>query len=136
VSHPKVRYETEIIVKVYSPYAQLTEPAYIASDANLIRMLSGTTREAAVALTGNTQAGDENAIAWSSAYPQTIGIAPQTGSAVVLSALGSGNHQTYVNVSHEKAASEKRILVLSADTQEALDLSPMYPLPSISCWLS
>jgi hypothetical protein len=121
VSHPKVRYETEIIIKVYSPYAQLTEPAYIVSDANLIRMLSGTTREAAVTLTGNIQAGDENTIAWSSADPQTIGIAPGTGSVVVLSALGSGNRQTYVTVSHEKAASEKRILVLSADTQEALD---------------
>ncbi|MDR2019467.1 MAG: hypothetical protein LBQ14_01730 [Treponema sp.] len=121
VSHPKVRYETEIIVKVYSPYAQMAEPVYIVSEANLIRMLSGTTREVAVTLTGNTQTGDENAVAWSSGDPQTIGIAPETGSAVVLSALGSGNHQTYVNVSHEKAASEKRILVLSADTPEALD---------------
>ena len=121
VSHPKVLYVAEIIVKIYSPYAQLAEPVYIVSDANLIRMLSGTTRDAAVTLTGNTQAGDENTVAWSSSDPQTIGVSPQTGSAVVLSALGSGNRQTYVNVSHEKAASEKRILVLSADTQEALD---------------
>ncbi|MDR2160166.1 MAG: hypothetical protein LBP23_08900, partial [Treponema sp.] len=121
VSHPRVLYETEIIVKVYSPYAQLEEPAYIVSDANLIRMLSGTTREAAVTLTGNTQAGDENSVSWSSADPRTVGIAPQTGSVVVLSALGSGNRQTYVTASHEKAAGEKRILVLSADTQEALD---------------
>jgi hypothetical protein len=121
VSHPKVLYAAEIIAKVYSPFAQLEEPAYIVSDANLIRMLSGTTRETAVTLTGNTQAGDENTIAWSSDDPHTIGVSPQTGSTVVLSALGSGNCQTYVNVSHEKAASEKRILVLSADTQEALD---------------
>jgi hypothetical protein len=121
VSHPRVLYETEIIIKVYSPYAQLVEPAYIVSDANLIRMLSGTTREAAAALTGNAQAGDENAISWSSADPQAIGIAPQTGSVVVLSAPGSGNRQTYVTASHEKAPSDKRILVLSADTQEALD---------------
>jgi hypothetical protein len=121
VTHPKVLYATEIIIKVYSPHAQLVEPSYIVSDANLIRMLSGTTREASVTLTGNTQAGDENTIAWSSGDPQTIGIAPGTGSTVVLSALGSGNRQTYVNVSHEKAASDKRILVLSADTQEALD---------------
>jgi hypothetical protein len=97
------------------------EPVYIVSDVNLIRMLSGTTREASVTLTGNTQAGDENMIAWSSGDPQTIGIAPQTGSTVVLSTLGTGNRQTYVNASHEKAASNKRILVLSADTQEALD---------------
>jgi hypothetical protein len=121
VSHPKVLYEAEIIIKVYSLYAQLEEPAYIVSEANLIRMLSGTTREASVTLTGNTQAGDENTIAWSSGDPQTIGVAPQTGRTVVLSALGNGDHQTYIDVSHEKAASEKRILVLSADTQEALD---------------
>jgi hypothetical protein len=121
VSHPKVLYATEIIIKVYSPYAQLVEPAYIVSDANLIRMLSGTTREAAVTLTGNTQPGDENTVAWSSDDPQTIGVSPQTGITIVLSALGSGNKQTYVGVSHEKAASMKRILVLSADTQEALD---------------
>jgi hypothetical protein len=121
VFHPKVLYEAEIIVKVYSPYALLEEPAYIVSDADIIRMLSGTTREASVTLTGNTLAGDENAAAWSSGDPQTISIAPETGSAVVLSAQRSGDRQTYVTVSHEKAPSEKRILVLSADTQESLD---------------
>jgi hypothetical protein len=79
-------YVAEIIIKVYSSYAQLTEPVYIVSDANLIRMLSGTTREVAVTLTGNTQQEDENAVAWSSDDPLTIGVTPRTGSTVVLSA--------------------------------------------------
>jgi hypothetical protein len=61
------------------------ETVYIVSDTNLIRMLSGTTQETSVTLTGNTQARDENTIVWSSGDPQMIGTAPSTGSAVVLS---------------------------------------------------
>jgi hypothetical protein len=121
VSHPKVLYETEIIIRVYSPYAQLEEPAYIVSTANLIRMLNGTTAEVAVTLSGNTSAGDENGITWQSEAPTIITLSPSQGGTVVASAIGTGDNQTYITANHSKAANEKRILILSADTQAALD---------------
>jgi hypothetical protein len=121
ITHPKILFQTEILVKVYSENALLEEPAYIISDSNLVKMLNGQTRELTVSLQGNTAPGDENAIAWQSENPPVISVSPATGATVVLSALGSGNNQTYVSASHDKALSQKRILVLSADTQEALD---------------
>jgi hypothetical protein len=121
VSHPKILNETEIIIKVYSAYAQLEEPAYIVSNSNLVRMLNGTTQEVTVTLSGNIITGDENGIAWQSADSAVIALSPETGVTTIASALGAGNNQTYIAASHPKASSEKRILVLSADTQAALD---------------
>jgi hypothetical protein len=121
VSHPKIRGETEIIIKVYSAYAQLEEPAYIVSDSSLIRILNGTTREVTITLSGNTAIGDENGVTWRSDDTAAVSLSPDTGATSVASALGAGNKQTYITIAHPKAASEKRILVLSADTQAALD---------------
>jgi uncharacterized protein YjdB len=121
VSHPKILNETEIIIKVYSAYARLEEPAYLVSDVSLVRMLNGTTREVTATLSGNTAIGDENGVVWRSADPEVIALAPETGTTTVASALGTGSRQTYLTASHPKAASDKRILALSADTQAALD---------------
>ncbi len=121
VSHPKILYSTDIVVKVLSEYALLEEPVYINSDTSLIRMLNGATQEVSVNLTGNTASGDENGIMWESEDSSVISVSPSTGATVQLSANGSGQNQTYVKASHTKALSEKKILVLSADTAEELD---------------
>lgn len=121
VSHPKVLYSTDIVVKVLSEYALLEEPVYINSDTSLIRMLNGATKEISVNLTGNAASGDENGIMWNSDDSSVISVSPSTGATVQLSANGSGQNQTYVKASHTKALSEKKILVLSADTAEELD---------------
>jgi hypothetical protein len=121
VSHPKIAYSTEILVKVYSEHAQLEEPAYITSASSLVRILNGQSREVTANLAGNITAGDENGISWASSDQAVISVSPATGPAVVFSALGSGARQTYVTLSHAKAPAEKQILALSADTQEALD---------------
>jgi hypothetical protein len=121
VSHPKILNPTEIIIKVYSAYARLEEPAYLVSDHSLVRMLNGSDREVTVALAGNTIIGDENGVAWRSAAPEAVALSPDAGTTVVASALGTGSRQTYLTASHPKAASDKKLLVLSADTQTALD---------------
>ena len=120
VSHPKILYSTDIVIKVLSEYALLDEPVYINSDSSLIKMLNGTTKEVAVSLSGNASTGDENGITWKSDETDSLSVNPETGAIVQLAAGGSGQHQTYVRVSHEKAISEKRILVLSADSEEEL----------------
>lgn len=121
VSHPKVLYETEILIKVYSEYAQLTEPLYIKSDVSLIRLVNGKEQEVRVALEGAAEPGDEAAIHWESADAGKVSVTPASGDTVMLRASGSGQGQTYVTVSHPEAQSEKKILVLTADTQEELD---------------
>lgn len=121
VSHPKILYSTDIVVKVLSEFALLEEPVYINSDTSLIRILNGAAKEVSVNLTGNTASGDENGIMWESDNSSVISVSPSTGSTVQLSANGSGQNQTYVKASHTKALSEKKILVLSADTTEELD---------------
>lgn len=121
VSHPKILYSTDIVVKVLSEYALLAEPVYINSDTSLIRMLNGVTKEVSVNLKGNTASGDENGIMWESENSSVISVSPSSGSTVQLSANGSGQNQTYVNASHTKALSKKKILVLSADNAEELD---------------
>lgn len=121
VSHPKILYSTDIVVKVLSEYALLEEPVYIHSDTSLIKMLNGSSTEVSVNLTGNASGGDENGIMWASENSSVISVSPATGSTVQLTANGSGQNQTYVKASHDKALSEKKILVLSADTAEELD---------------
>lgn len=121
VSHPKILYSTDIVVKVLSEYALLEEPVYINSDTSLIRMLNGSAQEVSVNLSGNTASGDENGILWESEDSSVIAVSPATGSTVQFSSNGSGQNQTYVKASHTKALSEKKILVLSADTMEELD---------------
>ena len=121
VSHPKILYSTDIIVKVLSEYALLEEPVYINSDTSLIKMLNGSTKEVSVNLTGNTASGDENGIIWESDNSSVISVSPSTGSTVQIFANGNGQNQTYVKANHTKALSEKKILVLSADSVEELD---------------
>jgi hypothetical protein len=121
ISHPKILYETEIVIKVYSENALLVEPVYLNSSMNIVRMLNGTTQEVTVSLSGNAAAGDENGVSWESDNASLVSLSPASGSTVILSALGTGSHQTYVIAKHPKALSDKRILVLSADTAEALD---------------
>ena len=121
VSHPKIATTTDIMIKVASEYALLTEPAYINTQTALIKMLNGSTKEVTATLTGNTAVGDENGITWQSTKENIIAVAPTTGKSVAFTANGSGNNQTYVSLKHTKALSEKKLLVLSADSQEALD---------------
>ena len=108
VSHPKILYSTDIVVKVLSEFALLEEPVYINSDTSLIRILNGTTKEVSVNLTGNTASGDENGIMWESDNSSVVSVSPSTGSTVQLSANGSGQNQTYIKASHTKALSIKR----------------------------
>ena len=121
VSHPKVSYTTDILIKVYSEYAQLSPPVYLTTQTSLLKLINGNTQEMSVSLSGGNEAGDENAVVWESTDASKVSVNPRTGSTTVFSACGSGQGQTYVNISHDKAQADKKILVLTADTQEELE---------------
>lgn len=119
VTHPRCLYETEIKVKVYDKNV-LVNPLVITTSDNIIRMLNGETKEVSVELR-NAQEGDENKIEWSSDDSSVISISPLTGKTTTITAAsGIGSHQTYITAHLDGALSDKKILVLSADTIEEL----------------
>lgn len=122
VSHPKSAYATDISVRVFSEFAQLEEPLYIDCPIASLKKLGGTSEQLTVTISGNTTPGDEDAVSWTSSDSSVVSFSPSTGTAVMMNvAYGKGKKQTYITVSHPKAQSSKRILLLSADTQLDLD---------------
>lgn len=124
VTHPKVLYPLDIKVRVYSEYALLEEPLVIKIKDGapaLLKIVNGNSKTFTVEASGNAAAGDENGIAWSSADETKVKVSPPHGPTVSVSACGSGKGQTYITASHSKAVAEKKVLVLTADSQEELD---------------
>jgi len=120
VSHKKSLYPVTICVKVFSEYVLLEPPVEITSDISLIKMLNGESTDVSVGLK-NAQPGEENNLTWTSENSSVISVSPTQGNTTQISAIGSGKNQTYVIASYEKALYDKKILVLTADTQEELD---------------
>lgn len=121
VSHPKVLYPTEILVKVLSEDAILTEPLYFSGNG-IIKILNGETYDYTVELKGkNKTSSDEENIEWT-AEDSRISIA-SSGATAQISAPSQGSGQTisYIKISHAKCDADKKVLVLTADTQEDLD---------------
>lgn len=121
VSHPKVLYPTEILVKVLSEDAVLTEPLYFSGNG-IIKILNGETYDYTVELKGkNKTSSDEENIEWT-AEDSRISIA-SSGATAQISAPSQGSGQTvsYIKISHIKCDADKKVLVLTADTQEELD---------------
>lgn len=118
VSHPKCLYDTEITVKVYSATA-IVNPLTITTDESLIRLLNGKSTTVTAELR-NAEAGDENNIEWSSANESKVSASPSTGVTTEISAVGNGSGQTYITAHLDGALSDKKILVLTADTEEEL----------------
>ena len=118
VTHPRCLYDTEITVKVFSESA-LVNPKTINTEDSLIRLLNGSSKEVTAQLR-NHEAGDENNVQWSSADSTKVSVSPSSGRTTVVSACGTGSSQTYVTAHLDGALSDKKILVLAADTEEEL----------------
>lgn len=117
--HPKAYYPTEILVKVLNKGALLTAPLYF-SGQGIIKFLNSQTYNYSVSLLGaNKTASDDAAIRWASDKPSLRINA--SGAEAVLSSTATGNSISHITVTHPKAESPKKILVLTADTQEKLD---------------
>lgn len=119
VSHPKCMYETEIMIKVYSQYALLSNPVTIVGIPSTLKLLNGASETLTASLL-NADAGEENNINWNSSI-NDFTVSPSVSSSTLITASGSGTYSGYITVSHSSAIAEKRILVMSAATQEALD---------------
>lgn len=117
--HPKAYYPTEILVKVLNKGALLTSPLYF-SGTGIVKFLNSETYNYTASLLGsNKTASDDSAIKWESDKP-TLHI-NASGAEAVLSSTATGNTVSHITLTHPKAESPKKILILTADTQEKLD---------------
>ncbi len=120
ISHPKIVYPTEILVKVLNKDAIIEEPLYFTGDG-LIRILNGSSYEYTVQLKGsNKSASDDNDIKWTCDNSSVRIAANGNVADIAAPALGSGNVISNIVISHSKAEADKKVMVLSADTEEEL----------------
>ena len=120
VTHPKIIYPTEILVKVLDKDAILESPLYFTG-SGLIRVLNGETYDYTVQLKGtNKVSSDDNAIKWS-IDDSRLSLAPSANVVTVSApAYGTGSTISRLTASHSKADSDKNILVMTADDEETL----------------
>ena len=120
VTHPKIVYPTEILVKVLSADAILEEPLYFTG-SGLIRVLNGETYDYSVQLRGtNKSASDDNSITWK-IDDGRLSLAPSANSVTVTApTYGTGSTISHLTASHSKADNDKAVLVMTADDEETL----------------
>ena len=120
VSHPKIHYPTEILVKVLSETAILEEPLYFIGDG-LVRLLNGASTEYTVQLKGTGKNdSDDNEIKWK-CDNSNIKVSSNANIAEITAPpKGTGNTISYLTISHNKADADKKVMILTADTEEEL----------------
>ena len=116
LGHPKAHYTTEVLVKVLPAHAVLEEQMYLTG-AGIARFLNSEEYTYTVGL-GGTSASDENDTRWESDKP-TLNIA-SSGREAVLTSTGTGSIVSNMTITHPKAENPKKVLVLTADTEEEL----------------
>ena len=121
ITHPKIVYPTEILVKVLGKDAVLEEPLYF-SGSGLLKLLNGDSQEYTVELKGNSKVnGDESNIKWE-CDTDYLTLAT-SGNIANISAppLETGSTISYVTISHPKADANKTLLVMTADDIDTLN---------------
>ncbi len=121
ITHPKIYYPTEILVKVLNKDAILEEPLYFVG-SGLLRIVNGNTQDYTVELKGkNKSASDDLSISWSKSEGSKLTINANANTASVTApSLGTGQTVSKITAKHNKADADKTVLVLTADTQEEL----------------
>ena len=120
ITHPKVLYPTEILVKVLNKDAILEEPLYFTGEG-LIRILNGQSKDYTVQLRGNNKnLSDDSGISWSIDDSRLSATGNGNIATVKAPAHGSGSTISHLNAHHNKADSDKTVLVMTADDEETL----------------
>ena len=120
VTHPKIVYPTEILVKVLSKDAVLEEPLYFTG-SGLLRILNGESEYYTVQLKGtNKTASDDSGIKWSVDDARLSVVGNENVATVTAPSYGTGSTISRMTVSHNKADSDKSVLIMTADDEETL----------------
>ena len=121
ITHPKILYPTEILVKVLNKDAILEEPLYF-SGSGLLKILNGDSQEYTVELKGrNKSESDETDISWTCDNEQITLTANGAVAEVKAPVLESGSTISHITISHPKVDAAKTVLVMTADDAETLN---------------
>lgn len=121
ITHPKIVYPTEILVKVLPKDAVLEEPLYL-SGSGLVKILNGDSQEYTVELKGNGKStGDESRISWEKDTNYLSLTANGTVAEIAAPPLGTGSTISHITVRHPKVDAAKTVLVMTADDSETLN---------------
>ena len=121
ITHPKIVYPTEILVKVLSKDAVLEEPLYFVG-GGLVKILNGEEQSYSVQLKGKSKKdSDEQNIKWN--WDSSILTLSPAGTTATITApaQGSGCTTSSIKIEHPKADNEKSVLVMTADDIETLN---------------
>lgn len=121
VTHPRCVYDLEIKIKVYGKDV-LVNPKLVEVENSLIRLLNGNSVDVRASFR-NGDGDEENYIKWESENTGKVSVMPAVGPKVSFTANGTGSAQTNVKVHHDDAqqGTDRKILVLTADTKAELD---------------
>nr|WP_180485551.1 hypothetical protein [Treponema socranskii] len=127
ISHPKIIYTTEILVKVLNANAVLEEPLYFTG-VGLLRIVNGQETECRIGLNGKTKSPvDEQNITWRNDDARITVSGNGTTAIVKAPPKGTGETISHITASHNKAEENKSILVLTADDEKKLrDMKAIY----------
>ena len=121
ITHPKIVYPTEILVKVLNKDAVLEEPLYF-SGSGLLKLLNGDSQQYTVELKGDSKdAGDDANIKWECDTEYLTIAANGNIANITAPALETGCTMSYITISHPKADANKTVLVMTADDAETLN---------------
>lgn len=120
VSHPKIVYPTEILVKVLSEDAILSEPLYFTG-SGILHILNGETQDYTLSLAGKNKTVSDNAgISWSIDDRRLTVVGNENVARITAPAYGTGCTISHLTAKHSKADSDKTVVVLTADDEETL----------------
>ncbi len=123
VTHPKAKYATEVLIKVLNEKAILSEseiPLYFTG-SGLVKVLNGSSYTYTVGLLGeNKNASDDSLISWN-CNDTNIQIHGNETQCEISPKANIGNNRGELIIKHPKADYEKKVLILSANTQAELD---------------
>ena len=120
ITHPKILYPTEILVKVLPETAILDEPLYFKGDG-LVRVLNGTSCDYTVSLNGNSKKPTDNqSIKWSIDDARLSVVGNEDKAKINAPSLGVGSTISHLSISHPKVEYPKSVVVLTADDEVTL----------------
>lgn len=120
VTHPKVLYPLEILVKVLSKDAILEQPLFFKGEG-LVRILNGESVDYTVSLNGSSKnSSDNSAISWAIDDNRIIVNGNEDTAEIKAPELGTGSTISHLTISHPKVDVSKSVLVMTADDEETL----------------
>ena len=121
ITHPKILYPTEILVKVLGKDTVLEEPLYFTGNG-FLKLLNGDSQEYTVELKGNSKTNDDDSkIKWECDTDYLTITANGNIADISAPPLETGSTISYITISHPKVDANKTLLVMTADDSETLN---------------